>query len=262
MENALKKMNENLEAQLNEIKNQKIPQKKKILKGDSNNKYTICNECQKNCHDPCDCWFKFAFKRCTIFPVFSNDCEECGHKKCVHENGYKHYVWETEEINIDNSELSEKIKSKSQSQEKFLRDQIDKDNREKVAIQQILEKLERNKAQMESDLENTNREKNKNEFRIKEIEKEISYIIIRLQNYTEKLNEISMNPNVIKTQNEYYKSLKDKMKDIGIEDKEQEEYLNGIIKENENIEKINNMSHEDLLSLSEDKLKELLQNNN
>lgn len=180
----------------------------------------------------------------------------------MHENGYKHYVWETEEINIDNSELSEKIKSKSQSQEKFLRDQIDKDNREKVAIQQILEKLERNKAQMESDLENTNREKNKIEFRIKEIEKEISYIIIRLQNYTEKLNEISMNPNVIKTQNEYYKSLKDKIKDIGIEDKEQEEYLNGIIKENENIEKINNMSHEDLLSLSEDKLKELLQINN
>ena len=47
------------------------------------------------------------------------------------------------------------------------------------------------------------------------------------------------------------------MKDIGIEDKEQEEYLNGIIKENENIEKINNLSHEELLSLSEEKLKSL-----
>ena len=32
LENALKKMNENLEAQLNEIKNQKIPQKKRFLK--------------------------------------------------------------------------------------------------------------------------------------------------------------------------------------------------------------------------------------
>lgn len=34
------------------------------------------------------------------------------------------------------------------------------------------------------------------------------------------------------------------MKDIGIEDIEQEDYFNLIIKENENIEKINNMSHE------------------
>jgi len=53
-----------------------------------------------------------------------------------------------------------------------------------------------------------------------------------------------MNPNVLKNKKEYYKSLKDKMKDIGIEDIEQKDYLNVIIKENENIEKINNMSHE------------------
>lgn len=257
LENALKKMNENLEAQLSELKNQKIPKKHKILKGDSENKYTICTECQRNCHDPCDCWFKFLFKRCTIFPIFSNDCEECGHNKCVHESVYKHYIWETEEIDVDNSELSEKIKSKNKTQENFLKEQIDKDNREKATIQQALQKLELNKSQILSDLENANKEKMIIENKVKDIEKEISYTIIRLQNLNEKLNEISMNPNVIKTQNEYYKSLKEKMKDIGIEDKEQEEYLNGIIKENENIEKINNLSHEELLSLSEEKLKSL-----
>ena len=262
LENALKKMNENLEAQLNELKNQKIPQKKQILKADSNHRYTFCNECKKNCHDPCDCWFKFLFKRCTIFPIFSNECEECGHNKCVHESDYKHYVWETEEISIDNSELSEKIKSKNKNQENFLKEQIDKDNREKASIQQVLNKLQYNKNQVENDLECANIEKSKIESRLREIEKEISYIILRLQSYTEKLNEISMNPNVIKTQNEYYKSLKEKMKDIGIEDKEQEEYLNGIIKENENIEKVNNISREELLSLSEDKLKEILNLNN
>ena len=259
LENALKKINENLESQLSELKNQKIPQKKKQLRGDSQNKYTICNECQKNCHDPCDCWFKFVFKRCTIYPVFSNDCEECGHNKCVHENGYKHYVWETEEINIDNSEWAQKIKEKNKNQEILIKEQLDKENREKANIRQALDKLQRNKNQLEFDLENANKEKEKLEEKIKEKEKEISYNIIRLQNYSEKLNEISMNPNVSKTQNEYYKSLKDKMKDIGIEDKEQEEYLNGIIKENENIEKVNNLTHEELLSLSEEKLKEILQ---
>lgn len=68
----------------------------------------------------------------------------------MHKNGYKHYIWETQEINIDNSELSEKISSKSKKQEKLLRDQIDKDNKVKVSIQQSLKKLERNKAQIEN----------------------------------------------------------------------------------------------------------------
>ena len=179
-ENALKKMNENLEAQLSELKNQKIPKKKKILRGDSQNKYTICTECQRNYHDPCDCWFKFLFKRCTIFPIFSNDCEECGNNKCVHESVYKHYVWETEEIDIDNSELSEKLKSKNKSQENFLKEQIDKDNREK-AISASFTKIELNKNQILNDLENANNEKMIIENKVKDIEKEISYTIIRLQ---------------------------------------------------------------------------------
>ena len=200
------------------------------------------------------------FKRCSIYPVFSNDCEECGYKKYVHENGYFHYVWETEEVTIDNSQLSEKIKSTNETQENFLKEQIDKDKREANAIQQALNQLKNNKYQIETDLENANKEKADLENKIKNTEKEMSYNIIRLQNYNEKLNEISMNPNVIKTQNEYYKSLKDKMKEIGIEDKEQEEYLNGIIKENENIEKVNNLTHEEILSLSLEKLNEILNN--
>lgn len=258
LEIALKKMNENIENQLKSLKNQTLPQKKLIKKADSSNKYTICNECLRNCHDPCNCWFKFFFKRCTIYPVLSNDCEECGHNKCVHENGYMHYVWETEEVSIDNTQLSDKIRSANKTQENFIKEQIDKDKKEETAIQQALNQLKRNKNQIENDLENANREKFIIENKIKSTEKEMSYNIIRLQNYNEKLNEISMNPNVIKTQNEYYQSLKEKMKDVGIEDKEQEAYLNGIIKENENIEKVNNLSHEEILSLSAEKLNEIL----
>ena len=68
----------------------------------------------------------------------------------MHKNGYKHYIWGTQEINIDNSELNEKISSKSKKQEKLLRDQIDIDRKVKVSIQQSLKKLERNKAQIEN----------------------------------------------------------------------------------------------------------------
>jgi len=169
-----------------------------------------------------------------------------------------HYVWETEEVSIDNTQLSDKIRSANKTQENFIKEQIDKDKKEETAIQQALNQLKRNKNQIENDLENANREKFIIENKIKSTEKEMSYNIIRLQNYNEKLNEISMNPNVIKTQNEYYQSLKEKMKDVGIEDKEQEAYLNGIIKENENIEKVNNLSHEEILSLSAEKLNEIL----
>ena len=112
LENFLRQINEDMDKKLAELKNQKVPQQKRVLKADSSAKYTVCHECKENCHNPCDCWFKFILKRCTIYPIFSNDCEECGHNKVVHECGYNHYVTETEEISIDNSKVLDEVKKK------------------------------------------------------------------------------------------------------------------------------------------------------
>ena len=72
-----------------------MPKKIKKLIKDSSNKYTICYQCSNNCHDQCNCSFKFLKRICSVFPIFSNECEICGHNNSVHENGDQHYVWET-----------------------------------------------------------------------------------------------------------------------------------------------------------------------
>ena len=199
---ALIKLNDNIDEQLCELKNRIMPKKIKKLVKDSNKKYTICYQCSNNCHDPCNCSFKFLNRICSVFPIFSNECEICGHNNSVHENGDQHYVWET--LRTGNIEP--------------------------------LSQLQKNKKEIENDLEKANKEILEKEKSIKEKEKEISFIIVRLHN-CEKLKEITMNPNVFKTENEYYKYLKDEMKEIGIKDEEQEEYLNKIIKESESLEK-------------------------
>lgn len=213
LENFLRQINEDMDKKLAELKNQKVPQQKRVLKADSSAKYTVCHECQENCHNLCDCWFKFILKRCTIYPIFSNDCEECGHNKVVHECGYNHYVTETEEISIDNSKVLDEVKKNSEKQKNYISEQIENDNKEKNKTEAFLNDLQKKIAETEKDLDLKNREKDKIEKRVIEIEKEISITITKLQNYNENLSKICMYPEVSKTQNEYYQSLKDKMKD-------------------------------------------------
>ena len=45
--------------------------------------HTYCNSCKRNCHEYCTCVGGFV-DRCTIFPIFGNDCEKCGHHKSSH----------------------------------------------------------------------------------------------------------------------------------------------------------------------------------
>ena len=75
-------------------------------------------------------------------------------------------------------------------------------------------------------------EKTKNINDRNEIQKKISdtknlitLIIIRLKNISNKINDIAMNNNHLKTEEEYIDNLESNMKEIGIEDNEQKRFL-------------------------------------
>lgn len=258
LENALKKLTDDLEGQLNELKNKKVPYKERVLDADSKAKHTYCNECKENCHSPCYCWFDFVFRRCTIYPIIGTKCECCGHEKCVHENGYKKYIWKTKEIGIEDNQMIEKIQQESTQKQNNLKQQIENDKKERNSLEEAIYQLNKKKLELDNKKNNNIQEKKRVEERINQIENEISYIILRLQTLTEKLNDISMNPKNLKTQNEYYKSLKNKMEEIGDTDEEQKKYLEDLIKNNETIEESLGISHEELLTMPKEKLAERL----
>ena len=101
-------------------------------------------------------------------------------------------------------------------------------------------------------------ERNQTEKKVYNIRSQITFIIIKLQSINEKINVIAMNSNHIKTEDEYIDFLKDKMKDIGIKDEEQEESLNNIKRINSTLMEVNKINREDLLNLSDSQLAEKL----
>ena len=86
------------------LDNQYETVKKRKLES-SSYKHTICNYCEKNCHNYCDC---LRFGRCRTFPLFEDFCEECGHSKSSDK-----YYWKKNEIN---NELYNKRNNKEQLQ--------------------------------------------------------------------------------------------------------------------------------------------------
>ena len=65
------------------------------------NKYTHCNICKKNCHNPCDCNFQ-TFDYCSIYTFFKKKCKICGCNKSDHQQDQYYYGYETIIINKDN----------------------------------------------------------------------------------------------------------------------------------------------------------------
>ena len=64
--------------------------------------HTYCDYCKRNCPEYCHCVGRLV-DRCTIFPIFGNDCEECGHSKGSHtlHSGSK-WIDEVERNKVDN----------------------------------------------------------------------------------------------------------------------------------------------------------------
>ena len=103
---------------------------------------------------------------------------------------------------------------------------------------------EKNKSLLMNEKDINIKEKIEIQKKINEISQRIFITILTLQNLTEKINDIAMNNNHLKTEDEYIDDLMDKMDKMNIRDKEKIEKIkriketNRIIKETLNLDKV------------------------
>ena len=217
---------------------------------------THCNVCEKNCHINCDCFFQ-SLGRCRIYSIWERKCEECGCNKDKHKQDYYSYSFENVPIGKNNDER-EKEKNKKMEEEKKILEEMKKKKGAKDELIRQKQTLEKNKDLL---LE----EKNKNINEKFEIQKKINVInhkilitIIKLQSLTEKINDIAMNNNHLKNEDEYIDDLMDKMGKMNMKDKGQIERIQKIKDTNRIIKETLNLDKKSLESMNESQLTEAL----
>ena len=259
LEKAMLELNEEINRKLYEIGNKKTKQKVKKLKEGSDEEYTHCQQCEENCHDPCDCIHLFT-SRCTIYPVFGSDCEKCGHSKDRHTRDKFHYVYEYIDIQtIDTNEI-DKAKKEKEQRENELRRNLNEENNKKTYIEQIIADLEKSINELNQKKESNIKQKSEIEKKVKETNNDILVIIVRLQSISQRLNDLAMNNNYIQKDNEYIDSLIDKYTEVYGNDNEKVKELEEMKKYNERFIKTVKLKKEELFNLNDSQLSDMLKN--
>ena len=223
-------------------------------------KCTHCDICQKNCHETCDCWFSFMFHRCRIFTFFGKRCDVCGCQKEDHKQDHYYYKYNM----IDDIEEKKKIeqrkleKQKKEEERKKLNDNIKKAEDETSKIKLKLGIFENSKKTVEQRINENMKEKRDTENNIYKAKKDLFTTIIKLQRISKKLNEIAMNNNHIKNEEDYINDLIQKMSDIGLKENEKIEKMKKIKKNYQLYKKALKLEQNVLLNLDDSQLTKIL----
>ena len=248
-ERELRKLNQELNKNINELSHKKRIEKKKELQADSNNLYTHCDECKENCHNPCDCWFSQA-SRCKIFYWISQICEKCGHSKRVHRQEYFHYVYIEVEVQENTKDQQNTLKNELSEKERKINERINQQNNEKNSLQRQINELKYNKEDLQEEKNKNIEEKNMIQAEVNKINGTMQAIIIKLQALSEMIQLFSMNPEYIKNQNEYIDSLESQMKEIGYKKNEINSKLKSFKDRNNAIQLAKKIPKDEILSSS------------
>ena len=116
LEKRLTQLNEELNEKLNDL-NSEIEEQfiSSYEYGGDNNTFTHCDNCQRNCHNYCDCTFQ-TFGRCKVFTfgIFSEKvCEECNCPKTAHKSDHYHWIKKRITSKKDNSKKIEEEKQRN-----------------------------------------------------------------------------------------------------------------------------------------------------
>lgn len=228
LEKRLEELNQELETKLNDLNNE--TETEYINSCEFYNKdsyFTHCNRCERNCHNYCDC-FLHSLGRCKVFTmgiISKKVCEECKCSKNSHE--IDHYRWIKKSINKkkDNAKKKQEEKDKNQKEKDIYMKEIDNKKKAKNNIDNKINELNYYKNKLNQEKINNIDDKNEIQKKILNTKNQITFIIIKLKNISNKINDIAMNNNHLKTEEEYIDSLEDNMKEIGIKDEEQKRIL-------------------------------------
>ena len=260
LERELRILNEELNTKLFNLKNLTETKTIRKLKKDkiNNFKFTVCDNCLINCHEPCDCLFQTLFSRCHVFTFWGHKCEKCGCKKEDHTQDCYSYISEliTTQKNTDNEQRKERIEYENKKKQYL--DEMNKNYSEKNNLEKQKNELTYNKNQLLEEKSKNLNEKIEIQSRIGNINQEILYIIYNLQKISQKINDIAMNNNHLKTEDEYIDDMINKMDKLNINEKEKIAKIQQIKQNNKIFKNAVNLNREELLKLDNKQLAEKL----
>ena len=253
-EQKLRELNEELSNRLINLNTETETKDVLTLKIDNDgNKYTHCNICKKNCHNPCDCSFKI-FGRCSIYTFFAKRCEICGCNKSDHQQDKYYYGYETIITNKDNQQQKQKELKENEVKKTKILEEMNKRTKDQSKVQKQKNEMEYNKNKLIEEKGKNSMEKEAIQKKINYINKQLVYIIIKLQNISEKINSIAMNNNHIKNEDDYIDDLMEKMDKMNIKDKNKIEKMKKIKETNQTYKKTLGIDKNELLNLSDEDL--------
>ena len=255
LEKKLSQLNEELNEKLNDL-NSEIEEQfiSSCEYGGDYYSFTHCDNCKRNCHNYCDCNFS-SFGRCKVFTygiLSEKICEECNCPKTAHKMDNYHWVKNRITSKKDNSlKIEEERKKNNLNKQRYL-EEINLKKNTKNKLDQQLNELNYNKEKLIEEKNKNINEKIEIEKKLLNTKNQITFIIIQLKNISDKIDNLAMNPNNIKTEDEYIDSLKKQMDEIGYNDEEQKNALDTMKKQNKiysEIKKKDNLSDKELADL-------------
>ena len=209
LEEKLSNLNIEVNKKINEFLNEKEDEIIQTLEP-SETVYTLCDLCKKNCHAACDCLFNFL-GRCKVFSILNGRCHMCGCNIINHKKEYYKYSFiYTKKQKYTDYEI-DREKQNNEMKKKKIMDDINKNNEARNNLEKQKNEFYCNKKLLILEREKIQNEKNEIQKNIKDIDKQIIFIIIKLQTFLEKLNDITMNNNYAKSEEDYIDYLMEKI---------------------------------------------------
>ena len=264
LEQRLRELNEDLNERLDNLNNEtEIEYINSCEYAGDDYYYNHCNNCERNCHDYCDCFGK-SLGRCTKFSwgtyglIGEKNCEECHCSKDSHK--IDHYRWtkKTRNKKKDNADKIEQEKQRNQQEKNRYLEEINRKKNAKSNLEKQINELSFNKNKLLEQKNNNIKDKHETEKLIQTISNQITFIIIRLKTISQKINDIAMNNNSLKTEDEYIDSLRDKMEEVGIKDEEQMKALKKMKENNRIFREVNKLNEKEIMKLDDSQLAQKL----
>ena len=259
LEKRMRELNEDLNHQLDNLNNETEIEYINSCEYNEYHYYNHCNNCERNCHDYCDC-IGNSLGRCTKFSwgswglVGEKECEECHCSKDSHIIDHYHWIKKTRNKKKDNASKIEEYKQKNQAEKNKYLEEINRKKNAKSSLEKQINELNFNKNKLLEQKDNNLKDKQKTEKQIQNTSSQITFIIIKLKGISQKINDIAMNNNHLKTEDEYIDSLKDKMEEIGLKDEEQKKALKKMKENNRIFREVNQLTEKDIMSLDDSQL--------
>ena len=253
--NLLRTNHDELINRLNNQYEEKRIKKLKYVGGD----HTYCNYCESNCHEYCHCIGSLV-DRCKIFPIFGNDCEECGHHKSRHtlHSSYK-WVYETERYKVDNYDRIEEENNDYYRKCDEINDKYNSQMDEKHNKENELNILKKQKSEIENEKNKYTNEKNKLNSDIKKMLAELKIYCLDLKKISRTIKNIAMNQFHFDIENEYLDTCIKRIDDIGGEKIKEIKGYKEYKKYNDIYLNIVALSDEELIILEDELLNKLKQ---